>query len=89
MGVLPPCRYPLKKKVKRVDYFRTDPLVTTGSAVLADYENSNYDRGHLVPAADMVFSEKAMSASFLLSNISPQEPSFNRGIWKKIGSFGA
>lgn len=74
----------LKKKVKRVDHFRTDPLVTTGSAVLADYENSNYDRGHLVPAADMVFSEKAMSASFLLSNISPQEPSFNRGIWKKL-----
>ena len=74
----------LKKKVKRVDHFRTDPLVTTGSAALEDYENSNYDRGHLVPAADMVFSEKAMSASFLLSNVSPQEPSFNRGIWKKL-----
>ena len=32
----------------------------------------------------MLFSEKAMSASFLLSNVSPKEPSFNRGIWKKL-----
>ena len=37
--------------------------------------------GHLAPAGDMKWSKKAMSESFLLSNITPQHPDFNRGIW--------
>lgn len=69
---------------KRKDDFRQDPLVRTGSASLADYKASGYDRGHLAPAADMAFSEEAISESFYMSNMSPQEPSFNRGIWKKL-----
>lgn len=69
---------------KRKDDFREDPLVSTGSASLADYKASGYDRGHLAPAADMAFSEEAISESFYMSNMSPQEPSFNRGIWKKL-----
>ena len=39
--------------VKRTDNFRPDPKVKTGSASLADYKGSGYDRGHLAPAADM------------------------------------
>ena len=74
----------LIKKVERKDHFRSDPLIITGSATLEDYKGSNYDRGHLAPAADMLFSERAMLTSFFLSNMSPQEPSFNRGIWKKL-----
>lgn len=72
------------KRVERTDDFREDPLVATGSATLADYRGSGYDRGHLAPAADMAFSEAAMSESFYLSNISPQRPAFNRGIWRKL-----
>ena len=49
-----------------------------------EYRNSGYDRGHLVPAADMVFSEEAMTESFLMSNVAPQLPSFNRGIWSEL-----
>ena len=30
------------------------------------------------------YYETSMSESFYLSNMSPQEPSFNRGIWKKL-----
>ncbi len=69
---------------ERKDNFRADPLIKTGSAVLDDYRNSGYDRGHLVPAADLSFSKQAMSDSFYLSNMSPQEPSFNRGIWADL-----
>tara|TARA_R110001592_G_scaffold23456_1_gene91931 strand:+ start:43989 stop:44933 length:945 start_codon:yes stop_codon:yes gene_type:complete len=69
---------------KRKDDFREDPMVRTGSASLADYRSSGYDRGHLAPAADMAFSEEAISESFYMSNMSPQEPSFNRGIWKNL-----
>ncbi len=68
----------------RADNFRPDPLVTTGSAQLSDYKGSGYDRGHLCPAADMKANSNAMSETFYLSNMSPQEPSFNRGVWAKL-----
>ena len=70
--------------IKRKDNFRSDPSISTGSAALSDYKGSGYDRGHLAPAADMKWSDKVMSESFFMSNMSPQDPSFNRGIWKKL-----
>ena len=71
---------------ERTDNFRPDPKVITGSASLADYKGSGYDRGHLAPAADMKWSENVMSESFFMSNMSPQKPGFNRGIWKSLES---
>ncbi|MFI3320873.1 MAG: DNA/RNA non-specific endonuclease [Rikenellaceae bacterium] len=70
----------------RKDNFRPDPKVSTGSATLADYKASGYDRGHLCPAASMSINDEAMSESFYLSNMSPQFPSFNRGGWKRLES---
>lgn len=72
------------KTADRSDDFRVDPYISTGSARAEDYAKSGYDRGHLAPAADMAWSEKAMSESFYFSNMSPQEPGFNRGIWRKL-----
>ena len=72
------------KVSKRTNNYRLDPYIETGSAVLSDYKGSGYDRGHLAPAADMAWSDKSMSESFFLSNISPQVPSFNRGIWRVL-----
>lgn len=74
----------LKSNANRSNKFKEDPLVSTGSAKLSDYVGSGFDRGHLVPAGDMTFSNEAMNESFYMSNISPQDPSFNRGIWKKL-----
>ncbi|MDR0802526.1 DNA/RNA non-specific endonuclease [Fluviicola sp.] len=70
-------------KFERTNKFMVDPLVITGSANDKDYEKSKYDRGHLAPAADMGWSETTAAESFYYSNMSPQVPSFNRGIWKK------
>ncbi|MDD4148442.1 MAG: DNA/RNA non-specific endonuclease [Bacteroidales bacterium] len=70
--------------VKRSNKFKEDPKIKTKSANDNDYKGSGYDRGHLAPAADMSFSEQSMQESFYYSNMSPQEPSFNRGIWKKL-----
>ncbi len=64
----------------RTDNFRPDPKVSTVSAQLSDYKGSGYDRGHLCPAGDMKLNKTAMSETFYLSNMSPQEASFNRGI---------
>ncbi|MCK5824855.1 MAG: DNA/RNA non-specific endonuclease [Ichthyobacteriaceae bacterium] len=70
--------------IKRKDDFRPDPLVSTSSASLNDYRKSGYDRGHLAPAGSMKANKLAMSESFFMSNMSPQKPSFNRGIWKRL-----
>jgi|TARA_B100000315_G_C14560847_1_gene580520 endonuclease G len=71
-------------KIKRSNYFQSDPLVESKSASSEDYKSSGYDRGHLAPAADMKWSSTAMSESFYMSNMCPQTPSFNRGIWKRL-----
>jgi endonuclease G, mitochondrial len=69
---------------KRKDKFLSDPYVSTFSAHPADYKKTGFDRGHLAPAGDFSWSEKSMSESFYMSNMSPQQPDFNRGIWKKL-----
>lgn len=70
--------------VNRIDNFRPDPKVRTGSATPNDYRHSGYSRGHLVPAADRAFSEQAMDETFYMSNISPQAANFNKGIWREL-----
>ena len=72
------------KVAERSGKFKSDPEIPTGSAISGDYKNSGYDRGHLAPAADMAWSKRAMADSFYMSNISPQTPAFNRGIWAKL-----
>jgi len=74
----------LAPNFERTDKFLVDTMVLTGSADNSDYKNSGYDKGHLAPAADMTWNEQAMMESFYFSNISPQLPGFNRGIWKKL-----
>jgi len=69
---------------KRKDNFREDKNINTGSAENSDYKKSGFDRGHLVPAADMKWSENAMDETFLMSNMSPQYPDFNRKTWKNL-----
>lgn len=74
----------LVKNSSRTDNFRADSAVSTKSASPADYKSTGYDRGHLSPAADFAFSKEAMSESFFMSNMSPQAPGLNRGIWKDL-----
>ena len=81
--------YEIKKErilglVSRTDDFRSDNSVSTNSATLSDYKGSGYDRGHLAPAHDFSFNKDAMSESFYMSNMSPQNPSFNRGVWGNL-----
>jgi endonuclease G, mitochondrial len=74
----------VKGKEERATTFFDDPAVKTGSAVNADYSRSGYDRGHLAPAADFKNNRIMMRESFYMSNISPQVPDFNRGIWSDL-----
>ena len=70
---------------KRTNKFTPDPEISKNSqGSNADYKKSGYDKGHLAPAADMGWSINSMKESFFFTNMSPQVPSFNRGIWKKL-----
>lgn len=84
--------YTLKKSdlegdAKRKNNFKIDPKLTENqSAKDEDYYKSGFDRGHLAPAADMTVSQECMDQSFYYSNISPQLPGHNRGVWKRLES---
>ena len=68
----------------RSNTFMEDPLVETGSAVTQDYARSGYDRGHLCPAGDFKNDQDLQNETFYMSNMSPQAPDFNRGIWSDL-----
>lgn len=72
------------KSISRSNNFRKDPDVSTGSATPNDYFKTNYDKGHLAPAADFLFDKEAMSESFYMSNMSPQTPKLNRIAWRLL-----
>ena len=70
---------------KRQDDFRPDPQVAPQcQATLKDYAGNPYDRGHMSPAGNNTQSAQVMSESFFLSNMVPQVPNNNRGIWKQL-----
>lgn len=75
----------VSKAVSRKDDFREDPEIPAQFRVtLKDYVGSGLDRGHMAPAANFTYDAGVMSESFLLSNMMPQSPGNNRGIWKYL-----
>lgn len=69
---------------RRSNDFLEDPNVASGSAVTQDYARSGYDRGHLCPAGDFKHDKTLQDETFYMSNMSPQAPDFNRGIWSDL-----
>jgi len=72
------------RRVKRGNDFRPDPTIRAGSAERDDYRRSGFSRGHLVPAGDMAFDERAMSETFFYSNMSPQLAEHNGAVWREL-----
>jgi len=71
------------KIVNRKNKFYNDTLVPNIN-FNDNYIYSVFDRGHLAPAGDMTYNDTAMLTSFIYSNIAPQVPSFNRGVWSRL-----
>ena len=66
----------------RPTHFRRDAELNSASN--SDYRNSSYQRGHLVPAADLAASPEGVSDSFLLSNVAPQLPAVNLSAMRRV-----
>lgn len=73
---------------KRANDFRPDQDIPKEyQSQLSDYAGHPYDRGHLSPAGDNTQTPSIMSESFYLSNMIPQVPNNNRGIWKQLETY--
>ncbi len=75
--------------VKRQNNFRPDENLPQGWYQLQpnDYRGTGYDRGHLVPSGDRTNTPDHNSTTFLLTNIIPQAPELNRGIWSDLEQY--
>lgn len=74
-------------KGERKECFREDHrLEEADRSRLIDYDFqlTGFDRGHLVPDADLQTSEADAINSYFMSNMSPQHHSFNRGAWRLL-----
>ncbi len=78
----------LKGNLARVDTFLPDPQVADNTQLFDEYWFSGYDRGHMVPSADMRWDADALKATYYYTNIAPQKPELNRGTWAELEDWG-
>ncbi|GAB4000111.1 DNA/RNA non-specific endonuclease [Spirosoma daeguense] len=53
----------------------------------ADYTNTGFDRGHLCPSDDRDSTAEENRTTFILTNIVPQAPQFNRQSWLRLEDY--
>lgn len=73
----------------RQDNFRADTTLPSSFYRVSgsDYVGSGFDRGHMTPSADRTSSVTNNSATFLMTNMIPQAPDNNQGIWANLESY--
>ena len=83
------CAYHVTREARFEDGKRPSFLVDSGATDAprpADYTNSGYDRGHMVPNHAIVsrFGDAERRKTFLMGNIAPQTPQLNRKVWRDV-----
>ena len=73
----------------RQDDFRADTTLPTGwyRVQATDFSGSGFDRGHMCPSADRTVTIAANSSTFLMTNMIPQLPANNQGVWANLESY--
>jgi endonuclease G len=71
---------PNKNTVSRKDAFRSDDRIGKNPSP-TQYVNTGFDKGHMAPAGDSS-NEQEMYDTFLMTNMTPQEPTLNRKAWR-------
>lgn len=77
---------------KRPDSFTPNPALPAQHQVAnSEYTRSGFDRGHLAPnwAVSISYGREAQIETFYTSNITPQKPELNQGIWQALESIEA
>ena len=71
--------------IARSNAFAADQSIKDG-ATPQDYAGTGYDKGHNIPDGDQSYIAYTELESFLMTNMTPQLPGLNRGIWKLLES---
>ena len=73
----------------RQDDFRADTTLPSGwyQVQATDFSGTGFDRGHMCPSADRTITVTANSATFLMTNMIPQLPANNQGVWANLESY--
>ena len=83
------CAYHVTKDAKydvgkRPSFFKDSSLPAAPAS--SAYAKSGYDRGHLAPNHAMAtrYGPDVQRKTFAMSNVAPQTPQLNRGVWRDI-----
>ena len=63
------------------------PLLGTKCDQAITKEAATTNRGHIAPSAERTCNEANNSATFLTSNMMPQVPELNRGVWGDLEEY--
>lgn len=73
---------------RRRGRFLTDPLLPDSLQINHEhYTHSGYDRGHMVRSKERTVSTDSNRATFYMTNVFPQTPDLNRGVWLSFERF--
>lgn len=64
--------------------FRPDERIQLKQADSFDYKGSGWSRGHMAPAGDFKWDDKAMWDTFYYTNCCPQDETLNNGSWQTL-----
>jgi endonuclease G, mitochondrial len=83
--------YQVSKSKKEVDYerfpyFQDDVRLKEENKIGTETFGNGFDLGHLAPnaAINKQYGKLAQMETFIMSNISPQTATLNRGLWQKL-----
>jgi endonuclease G len=71
----------------RLDNFRADPLLPAGERVEKDdyhCQQTGYARGHQAADANQTADRQLKDETYVMSNMAPQIPAFNSGVWSRL-----
>jgi endonuclease G, mitochondrial len=79
-----------KGETPRQNDFRPDPSLPNNWYEVnpRDYTDTGFDRGHLCPSDDRDGDLEDNQETFFMTNMTPQAPDHNRGIWKTLEEYG-
>ncbi|MDI1320240.1 MAG: DNA/RNA non-specific endonuclease, partial [bacterium] len=73
----------------RSSVFFQDTTLPAGfyQVLTTDYSGSGYDRGHMCPSADRTATRADNDVTFFMSNMVPQTPDNNQGVWASFETY--
>lgn len=74
---------------ERCNCFKQDTALPSSffRATTSNYTNTGFNRGHLCPSADRNGDEDSNENTYYMTNIAPQSPNNNQGIWANFEDY--